>query len=90
MEQIISQTAESHRVTIEVLRKHTLQHVIDTNRWVPILESERNYKHHEVKVPKESDFAKQEFSAQLIGLTKIMAGTLHGSFELVLIFFRGE
>jgi len=73
LEQIINQTAESHRVTIEVLRKHTLQHVVDTNRWVPILEAERSYKHHEVKVPRESDFAKQEFSAQLVGLTKIMA-----------------
>lgn len=73
LEQIMNQTAESHRVTIEVLRRHTLQHVADTNRWVPILESERSYKHLEVKLPKEGDFGKQEFAQQLVGLTKIMA-----------------
>jgi len=73
LEQILNSTAESHKITIDVLRRHSLQHVADTNRWVPILEAERSYKHHQVSLPKESDFAKLDFPSQLVGLTKVMA-----------------
>jgi len=73
LEQILKNAADSHSQTIEILRKHTLQHVADTNVWVPILEVERNYHHIAVDIPKESVLAGKEFDTQLVTLAKVMA-----------------
>jgi len=70
LEEILKNSSESHQQTIEILRKHTLQHISDTNIWVPILESERNYSHRVVAIPK--DLAEKAFQDQLLGLTKVV------------------
>jgi len=72
LEELLSGSDASHNQTIAVLRKNTMQHVADTNAWVPILEIERNYKHTEVSLPRESDVAKKSFEDQVESLTKIM------------------
>jgi len=70
LEEILKNSSESHQQTIEILRKHTLQHVSDTNIWVPILEAERNYSHRVVPIPR--DLADKSFQDQLLGLTKVV------------------
>jgi len=72
LEELLTSQEASHNQTIAVLRKHTMQHVSDTNIWVPILEIERNYNHHVVIMPREAEVAKKHFEDQVEALTKIM------------------
>jgi len=72
LEEVGSRTDESHKASIEVLRKHLLQHVADTNIWVPILEVERSYQHKKVKIPDRSTVAAKSFEDQLGILSDVM------------------
>jgi len=72
LEEVGSRSDESHKASIEVLRKHLLQHVADTNIWVPILEVERSYQHKKVRLPDGSSVAQKSFEDQLTILTDVM------------------
>jgi len=72
LEQVGSRSDESHKASIEVLRKHLLQHVADTNIWVPILEVERSYQHKKVHLPQGSTVAQKSFEDQLNILSDVM------------------
>jgi len=68
---ILDTQKRHHQKSIEVLRRHLLQHVTDMNTWEPILEEDREYKPKGVKVPDEPVVAKQSYDEQIQTLTRV-------------------
>jgi len=83
LEQLASSQDAVHKEVIVILRKHLLQHIVDTNMWVPILELDRNYKHSEVKVPKDGDLSKLEWEKQLLSLINVVTDENKSFFKLI-------
>jgi len=72
LKQVWDTQEDHHKKTIEILRKHLLQHVADMNTWEPILEADREHQPNPVKIPEESRVAQGTYLEQIATLTTVI------------------
>jgi len=70
LEEIRKQQQENHQKTINVLRKHLLQHVQDMHVWKPLLEADREFQESDLYLKSDSDIEKLSMTLQVAELDK--------------------
>jgi len=72
LDTIMKGSISSHEIVIPVLSSSVIQHANDMNNWIPILESDREYKHNPVNVPSLESVQKKDYDQQMEVLSKLL------------------
>jgi len=72
LESVMKGSESSHAKVGPVLSRSIIQHAIDMNNWIPILEAAREYKHQDIKIPSIDSVLKKDYDQQLETLSTIV------------------
>jgi len=72
LEEIRKQQHENHQKTVNVLRKHLLQHVHDMHVWKPLLEADREYRAGDLSLKSDAELEKIPLTQQVAELDSII------------------